>query len=60
MVEAYRAGSRRSVTFVGLPPFGEDGHLTFARGDPAICAAPVDRCLASLQITGSAPKSYGE
>jgi hypothetical protein len=59
-VEAYRTGSRASVTFVDLPPFGEDGHFTFARGDPAIWAAPVDRYLASLQIAGSAPKSYGE
>jgi dienelactone hydrolase len=60
MVEAYRAGSRASVTFVDLPPFGEDGHFTFARGDPAIWAAPVDRYLANLQIAGSAPKSYGK
>ncbi len=50
MVEAYRAGSSAPVTFVDLPLFGEDGHFTFARGDPAIWAAPVTRFLASLQI----------
>jgi dienelactone hydrolase len=60
MVEAYRAGSRASVTFVDLPVFGDDGHSTFARGDPAIWAAPVDRYLASLQIAGSTPKRYTE
>jgi dienelactone hydrolase len=49
MVEAYRAKSRAPVIFIDLPPFGEDGHLTFTRGDPAIWAAPVNGYLASLQ-----------
>jgi dienelactone hydrolase len=54
MVEAYRAGSRAPVTFIDLPPFRDDGHLTFSRGDPAIWAAPVDRYLANLLGVGSA------
>ncbi|MBV9686862.1 MAG: hypothetical protein JO096_06600 [Alphaproteobacteria bacterium] len=50
MLDAYRAGSRAPIIFVDLPPFGDDGHFTFARGDPAIWAAPVDRYLASIQF----------
>jgi len=53
MFEAYRAGSRAPVSFVDLPMFGDDGHLTFSRGDPAIWTAPVDRYLANLQGGGS-------
>jgi len=49
MFEAYRAGSRGPVSFVDLPAFGDDGHLTFSRGDPAIWAATVDRYLAGIQ-----------
>jgi dienelactone hydrolase len=60
MVEAYRTGSRAPVTFVDLPAFGDDGHFTFARGDPGIWAAPVDRYLASLQIAGSTSKPSTE
>jgi hypothetical protein len=56
MVEAYSAGSRVPVSFVDLPTFGDDGHLTFSRGDPAIWAATVDRYLASLQGAGSTLK----
>jgi dienelactone hydrolase len=53
MFEAYRAGSRAPVSFVDLAAFGDDGHLAFSRGDPAIWAATVDRYLASLQGAGS-------
>jgi len=53
MFEAYRAGSRAPVSFVDLPMFGDDGHLTVSRGDPAIWTAPVDRYLANLGV-GSA------
>jgi dienelactone hydrolase len=60
MVEAYRVGSRAPVTFVDLPAFGDDGHFTFARGDPAIWAAPVDRYLASLQIARPTPQRYSD
>jgi len=56
MVEAYSAGSRVPVPFVDLPTFGDDGHLTFSRGDPAIWAATVDRYLANLQGAGSTLK----
>jgi hypothetical protein len=54
--EAYRASSRAPVSFVDLPTFGDDGHLTFSRGDPAIWAATVDRDLASLQGASPARK----
>jgi hypothetical protein len=43
-----------------MPAFGDDGHFTFARGDPGIWAAPVDRYLASLQIVGSTSKPSTE
>jgi hypothetical protein len=41
------------VSFVDLPMFGDDGHLTVSRGDPAIWTAPVDRYLVNLGV-GSA------
>jgi dienelactone hydrolase len=56
MVEAYRAGSKAPVTFVDLPPFGEDGHLAFTRGDPAVWSPAVDQFLGRLRITGYTPK----
>jgi hypothetical protein len=60
MVEAYRTDPRAPITFVDPPAFGDDGHFTFFRGDPAIWAASVDGYLASLQIAGSTPKRYTE
>ncbi|KAB7775848.1 CocE/NonD family hydrolase [Xanthomonas sp. LMG 12459] len=41
MYAAYRAGSTPPVTFVDLPPFGDDGHKTFAQADPSVWARPV-------------------
>lgn len=34
MVAAYSAGSRAPVSFVDLPTFGDDGHLTFSAAIP--------------------------
>lgn len=41
MVDAYAGASQQPVAFVPLPPFGDDGHKTFAQADPAVWAAPV-------------------
>ena len=41
MFDAYKAGSNQPMTFIDLPPFGADGHETFAAADPAIWAPPV-------------------
>jgi dienelactone hydrolase len=48
MYDAYRAAAKAPVTFVDLPAFGDDGHMTFIRGDPAIWAPAVGRFLADL------------
>ncbi|MET0548149.1 MAG: CocE/NonD family hydrolase [Xanthomonas sp.] len=48
MVEAYRAGSTPPVAFVDLPPFGDDGHKTFAQADPSVWARPVAAFLAQV------------
>jgi len=56
MADAYRAGSKASVSFIDLPPFGEDGHETLSRGDPVIWGAAVALFLAGLKITGYTPK----
>lgn len=45
MAAAYSGASAAPVAFVDLPPFGEDGHQTFAKADPAIWAAPVQAFL---------------
>lgn len=41
MFAAYQAGSGPRLTFVDLPPFGDDGHRTLGRADPSVYAAPV-------------------
>ncbi|MBB5886725.1 alpha/beta hydrolase [Xanthomonas sp. LMG 8992] len=41
MYAAYRAGSTPPVALVDLPPFGDDGHKTFAQADPSVWARPV-------------------
>ena len=41
MFAAYQAGSGPKLTFVDLPPFGDDGHRTLGRADPSVYAAPV-------------------
>lgn len=48
MYAAYRAGSTPPVAFVDLPPFGDDGHKTFAQADPAVWARPVAAFLAQV------------
>ncbi|MCW0396475.1 hypothetical protein NB696_003153 [Xanthomonas sacchari] len=48
MYAAYRAGSTPPVTFVDLPPFGDDGHKTFAQADPSVWATPVAAFLAQV------------
>ena len=52
MFAAYQAGSGPRLSFVDLPPFGDDGHRTLGRADPSIYAAPV---LAFLHQIGAAP-----
>ena len=48
MAAAYAGASKAPVTFVDLPPFGDDGHQTFARADPTIWATPVAAFLARV------------
>lgn len=48
MYAAYRAGSTSPVSFVDLPPFGDDGHKTFAQADPSVWATPVAAFLAQV------------
>ncbi|KMM76316.1 alpha/beta hydrolase [Xanthomonas sp. NCPPB 1128] len=48
MYAAYRAGSTPPVAFVDLPPFGDDGHKTFAQADPSVWARPVAAFLAQV------------
>ncbi len=54
MFAAYQAGSGPKMTFVDLPPFGDDGHKTLGRADPSVYADPV---LAFLRQVGAAPGS---
>jgi dienelactone hydrolase len=46
MFEAYRAKARAPITFVDLPPFGDDGHFAIMRGDPTIWGPAIDKFLA--------------
>jgi len=48
MFEAYRTKTRAPITFVDLPPFDGDGHLTIMRIDTTIWAAAVGEFLAGL------------
>jgi dienelactone hydrolase len=48
MFEAYRTKARAPITFVDLPPFDGDGHLTIMRSDTTIWAAAVGEFLAGL------------
>ena len=41
MAAAYSGASAVPITFIDLPPFGDDGHQTFAKAAPAVWAAPV-------------------
>ena len=50
MATAYTSASSAPVTFVDLPPYGDDGHQTFARADPRVWAAPVDAFLAHVMV----------
>lgn len=50
MFDAYRAGSQPVVSFIDLPPFGDDGHKTLARADPSVWAQPVSAFL--RQVAG--------
>ena len=52
MAAAYSSASAMPITFVDLPSFGDDGHQTFAKADPATWAAPVAAFLS--QVTGAA------
>ena len=45
MAAAHAAASTPPVTLVDLPPFGEDGHKTFAQADPSVWAAPMSAFL---------------
>jgi dienelactone hydrolase len=48
MFDAYRAGSKPPVRFVGLPPFDGDGHRTFSSADPSVWADPVTTFLTEV------------
>lgn len=48
MAAVFIKNSRPPVTFVSLPPFGNDGHKTFANADPSVWAEPVTRFLDQL------------
>jgi dienelactone hydrolase len=48
MYEAYRAEAKVPVGFVGLPPFGADGHGTLYRADPDVWASAVTNFLATV------------
>ena len=48
MFEAYRANAQAPITFIELPPFDGDGHLTILGGDPIIWGPAVDKFLAGL------------
>jgi dienelactone hydrolase len=55
MAQAYQAGSTPPVRFVDLPPFGEDGHKTFAQADPSVWAPAVSSFLADTVKPAPAP-----
>ena len=48
MFDAYEAGSKQPMTFIDLPPFGADGHQTFAGADPSVWASPVSAFIQSV------------
>lgn len=48
MFDAYRTAARPPARFVQLPPFGDDGHATLYRADPAVWASAVAAFLATL------------
>jgi dienelactone hydrolase len=48
MFEAYRAGTKVPVGFVGLPPFGTDGHATLYRADPDVWGPSVEAFLQTV------------
>ena len=48
MAAAYAGASSVPISFVDLPAFGDDGHQTFARADPAAWAAPVAAFLSRI------------
>jgi dienelactone hydrolase len=48
MAQAYQAGSGPNIRFIDLPAFGDDGHMTFPRADPAVWAPSVSAFLAQV------------
>lgn len=52
MYDAYSRASTPPVTFVGLPPFGDDGHKTFAKADPSVWERPVSAFLKRVAPVG--------
>ena len=48
MFQAYRSGSRPTMTFVDLPAFGDEGHFTFGQADPSVWAEPVSTFLRQI------------
>lgn len=49
MFDAYVAGTTQPARFVPLPPFGEEGHATLYRADPAVWGEPVSAFLATVR-----------
>jgi len=56
MFDAYQAGSKPAVQFVGLPPFDGDGHRTLGYADPSVWSNPVSNFL--TQVLKSAPQDH--
>ena len=54
LAHAYQAGSAPTIKFVDLPPFGDDGHKTFALEDASVWDSAVGAFLAEVTAT---PKS---
>jgi dienelactone hydrolase len=52
LYDAYRAGSKPSVRFVDLPPFGDDGHMAFIQADPDVWAPSVLAFLREIGASG--------
>lgn len=56
MAAAYAAASAPPIRFVDLPPFGDDGHKTFAQADPIVWSEPVEAFLARVVPPAPVPR----
>ncbi|MGB6306544.1 MAG: alpha/beta fold hydrolase [Steroidobacteraceae bacterium] len=48
LFDAYHAGSKPAIRFVGLPPFDGDGHKTLGYADPSVWADPVSEFMTEV------------